>query len=202
MNKEIGFTLIEVLVGVVLIMALGLGIVGLQTILTKNQTWLWQNYLNINQANDSIQVLAKELRAARPGDNAAYPLETAFDQEIRFYSDIDLDGETEKVRYILNDTQFVKSVIEPVGYPATYPEEEEKTIVLTDFVRNGASPVFYYYNGNWPEDTENNPLSTPVRLSDTKLIRIYLRLNPKSDQPDKDFILESYIQIRMLKENL
>jgi len=202
MNKEIGFTLIEVLVGMVLIMALGLGIVGLQTILAKNQTWIWQNYLNINQANDSIRVLAKELRSARPGDNAAYPLETAFDQEIRFYSDIDLDGKTEKIRYILNDTQFVKSVIEPVGYPAAYPEEEEKTTVLTDFVRNGTNPVFYYYNGDWPEDTENNPLSTPIRLSDTKLIRVYLHLNPKSDEPDKDFILESYIQIRMLKENL
>ena len=197
-----GFTLIEVLVAMILIMALGLGIVGLQTILSKNQVWIWQNYLSINQTNDALQTIVKELRSARAGDNGAYPLEIAFDQEIRFYSDIDYDGETEKIRYSLIDTQLVKGMIEPVGYPITYPEEEEKIVTITDLARNGETPIFYYYNGDWPEDMENNPLSIPVRLSDTKLMRVYLRLNPKSDQPDKDFILESYIQIRMLKENL
>ena len=200
-NSQFGFTLVEVLVGIVLIMVLGLAIFGLQTILNRNQTWIWKNYLSINQANSIVETLARELRTARTGDNGAFALEVAYDQEIRFYSDIDFDGETEKVRYSLSGTELVKGVIEPVGYPVTYPEANEKEVSLTNIVRNGDTPIFYYYNGDWPEDLENNPLSIPVRLSDTKLMRLYLRLNAEVYQEDKDYILESYIQIRMLKEN-
>ena len=89
-----------------------------------------------------------------------------------------------------------------MGYPVTYPLANEKVFVITDKVRNGITPVFTYYNGEWPEDTVNNPLPSPVRLSDTKLMRIYLRLNARANEPEKDYILESYVQVRMLKENL
>lgn len=194
--------MLEVIVASVLILALGIAILGLQTLLNKNQLWIWQNYLSINQTNNAVQNLVRELRSARQGDNGAYPLETALDQEICFYSDIDFDGATEKIHYFLDGTKLMKETTEPQGFPATYPEVNKKTILVTDLVRNGYTPVFQYYNGNWPEDEENNPLSIPVRLSDTKLMRVYLRLNPVNDAPNQDFILESYVQMRMLKENL
>src|SRR3990170_2544827 len=71
--------------------------------------------------------------------------------------------------------------------------------ILTEDVRNGIDPIFYYYNGDWPADTLNNPLAQPVRLSDTKLMKVYLKLNTEDD-PSSDFILESYTQLRILKE--
>lgn len=197
-----GFTLVEVLVGFLLLLALGLAITGLNQAISQNQLVVWQNYLNVDQANAYMNNLVRELRMARSADNGAYPLETVNDQEISFYTDLDFDNQTEKVRYYLVGTSLFKGVVEPVGYPATYPPSQEKLIKLTDYVRNGSTAIFTYYNGAWPADTTHNPLNLPNRLAETKLLRLYLRLNTQQEKPDEDFILESYTQIRMEKNNL
>lgn len=196
-----GFTFIEVLITVAITGIVSLAIVGLQYIITQNQLVTFQNFLNIEEANAQITTLVREIRNIRPGENAAYSLERANDQELIFYSDIDYDGESEKVRYTLSGTQLVKGVIEPTDFPATYPSANEKVKVLTNNARNGGDAIFYYYNGDWPADTTTNPLPSPTRLSDSKLLRVYLKLNNKVD-PQSDFILESYVQLRMLKQNL
>lgn len=197
-----GFTLIEILIAVAIAGFLGAGVLGLQYILGQNQLVAWRNYLNVEEANTNVTALVREIRTAQVGENGTYPLEEALDQQITFYSDIDFDGVSERVRYFLNGSQFSKGVIDPVGQPATYPAANEKVKVVSENVRNGVTPIFYYYNGDWPADTVNNPLTVPPELSDAKLMRIYLRLNTLDGVPEKDFILESYTQIRMLKENL
>lgn len=196
-----GFTLIEILIAMALTSILGLGVLSLQVILAQNRLVVWRNYISIEEANSNVSMLVREIRNLRPADNAAYPLERAWDQEIIFYSDIDFDGHSEKVRYSLSGTQLTKGVIEPTGYPATYPSANEKAKVVTQNIRNGANPIFYYYNGDWPQDQVNNPLPTPSRLSDTKLMKVYLELNTENE-PSKNFVLESYVQLRMLKQNL
>lgn len=197
-----GFTLVEVLVGFLLLLALGLAITGLNAAISQNQLVVWQNYINVDQANAYMNNLVRELRTARNADNGAYPLETAGDQEISFYADLDFDNQTEKVRYYLAGTSLFKGIIEPSGQPPTYSSDQEKLIKLTEYVRNGSTPIFTYYNGDWPADTEQNPLTSSARLAETELLRLYLRLNTQSEKPDEDFILESYTQIRMLKNNL
>lgn len=197
-----GYTFIEVLIVLVLMGILGSALVGLQYILSQNQIVAWRNYLSVEGANSSITTLVREIRTARDGDNGAYSLELAEDNQIAFYSDYDFDGKTERLRYFLAGPQFSKGVTEPTGYPITYPSDQEKVKVITNLVRNQENPVFYYYNGDWPTDTENNPLLTPASLSDIKLIRLYLRLNTTPNEPEKDYVLESFSQVRMLKENL
>lgn len=197
-----GFTLIEILIALVITGMMGAALLGLQFIISQNQIVAWQSYISVDEANTNVTSLVREVRTAKESDNGAYPLATADDQEIIFYSDYDFDGVTERIRYFLNGTQFSKGVIEPTGQPATYPSGSETVKLLSDNVRNGADPVFYYYNGDWPQDTLNNPLSTPANLSTIKLIRILLKLNTDPDDPNKDYILESYSQVRVLKENL
>lgn len=200
-SKSKGFTLIEVLITSSILVVLGGLILTLIFITTQTRLSTFQNLMNVDQTNAQVSTMVRELRNIQTGDNAAYPLEKAQDQEIIFYSDMDYDGETEKVRYTLSGNQFVKGVTEPVGFPTTYPPANEKVRVLTEDVRNGSEPIFYYYNGDWPADTVNNPLAQPVRLSESKLMKVYLRLNTEDD-PDSDFILESYTQLRILKDNL
>src|SRR3989344_9268511 len=200
-NTQQGFTLIEVLITASIMVVLGGLVLTLINITTQTRLSTFQNLMNVDQTNSQISTMVRELRNLQIGDNAAYPLGKAADQEMIFYSDIDYDGETEKVRYTLTGTQFEKGVIEPVGFPATYPSANEKVRVLTENVRNGADPIFYYYNGDWPADTVTNPLPQPIRLSESKLLKVYLKLNTEDD-PDSDFILESYTQLRILKQNL
>lgn len=153
-------------------------------------------------AQKGVAVMVKEIREARQGDNSAYPIELADDQEFIFYSDIDQDDSTERVRYFLDATSFKKAVTNPsVEEPITYDGPETIT-TLSEYVRNATSSIFYYYNGDWPADTENNPLPAPARLIETKLMRLFLKINVFPERAPKDFELESYSQIRNLKTNL
>jgi hypothetical protein len=144
----------------------------------------------------------REIRSARASDNGAYPLEIVNDNEIVFYSDGDYDGITERLHYYLSGNNFIKGIIKPEGYPVLYPPNQEKITVLSENVRNAGVPIFYYYNEDWPDDIINNPLSQNSRLANTKMVRIYLRLNTQHNLPDKDYVLESFAQLRMLKGNL
>lgn len=196
-----GFTIVEVLVSGFILTVLGFLIARIIYTVNQNQLLVFQQYDNIDKANENVQLFVKELRTARDGDNGAFVLEQANDQTIVFYSDIDFDQVTEKVRYFLNGTNLYKGVIKATGYPVNYPQAQEKTTLLADDVRNLQTPVFYYYNSDWPQDSVNNPLIFNKRLSDTKLVKIYLRINSKLD-PKSDFVAESYSQIRTLKDNL
>lgn len=201
-KKQKGLTLIEVLITTVIIGIMGAGLLTLQFIIGKNQTSVITNYMSIDEANSRVSEFTKEIRGARASATAAYALEVVDDNEIIFYSDIDFDDEVEKVRYTLTDNELEKGVIEPVGYPPSYLEDDEKAWIVSTNVRNAGVAAFYYYNGDWPDDQVNNPLVQNQRLSDTRTIGIYIRLNQKDDDPGGDYVLESHGQIRMLKENL
>ncbi|MCX7928607.1 MAG: prepilin-type N-terminal cleavage/methylation domain-containing protein [Patescibacteria group bacterium] len=200
-TKNKGFTLVEVLIVASITVVLGLAILGLQYIISQNQVEVWRNYLSVDEANSNISTMARELRNAKTAENGAYALERAADSELIFYSDYNYDGRVDRIRYTLSGNSLIKGVIEPTGFPVNYPRQNEKIKVVAENVRNGTTPIFYYYNENWPQDTTNNPLNTPTRLSDTKLMRLYLEINPKENN-NRNYILETYIQIRSLKENL
>ncbi|OGM09483.1 hypothetical protein A2159_00960 [Candidatus Woesebacteria bacterium RBG_13_34_9] len=197
-RKSEGFTLIEVLVSSAILVILAAGFIGLQYITSQHQVSAWKNYLNVEAANNSLSLIARELRDARQSETGAYPLQTTNDQEIIFYSDYDYDGQAERIRYTLTGNQLSKGVIEPSGTPVSYPTINEKVKLATDIVRNGAIPVFSYYNSDWPSDTENNPLAPASRISDTREIKIYLKTNYKNNDSDNDYILETFVRLRML----
>jgi len=95
--------------------------------------------------------------------------------------------------------EFKKGVIEPTGSPPNYPLDQEKVWTLSSYVRN-SPPIFEYYNGNWPEDTINNPLPAPARLQETKLMKVYLVVNVNPNRPPTEYELVSFVQLRNLKQ--
>jgi hypothetical protein len=195
-------TLVEVLISIVILGLLGIGLVSLQNLLGQNQTLVFNNYVNVDEANKIINQFVKEMRIATTGENGAYIFEDLNDFDIEFYTDEDFDGVVEKVRYELNGTDFIKTVTQPIGYPVTYPVTAENARVLSHHVQNGALPIFYYFNSDWPFDTNSNPLAVSSRLQDTSTLKIYLRINTQEGESDKDFVIESYVQPRSLKNNL
>lgn len=202
MNKRnSGITLIEVIITMAITSIIGISLVSLQYILSQNQIAVTKSYKSVDDANFVVSNLEKEIRRASSSENGAYLLNLAGDQEIIFYSDIDLDGIVEWVRYYLDGNNIVKETIDPVGFPPVYNFLDKKTKVVSEDVRNNTTPIFYYYNEDWPTDTVNNPLESDDRLSETKTIKIYLRLN-SDDNPEKDYSIESFVQIRSVKNNL
>jgi len=314
------FTLIETLVAIA-VFSLAMGAVfGFIFMGYQTQSYAWQQSTAINEARRGIEIMVKEIREAKAGDDGSYPIAIAGDKEFIFYSDIDKDGKTEKVRYFLgtvnSETQiqecqtslkggscslnfsnflegtltssqakvsvdgnlgqskeyveifadgqklgeicktgctdcpgawqgtatfnvaswaadnsisfladassdvdptcphsmklrvefsftedlsglsheFKRGVIKPVGEPPTYPSSEEEITTLSAFVRN-TPPIFEYFDQNG-----NKILDYPARLKDTKVMKVYLVVNVNPNRPPNEFGLESFVQLRNLKE--
>jgi len=324
------FTLIETLVTII-IFALIMGIIGgVIVILYRTYSYTQQQSIAINEARRGIETMVKEIREARPGDDGSYPIEKAGDKEFIFYSDIDKDGEIEKVRYFLgtansgsqtqecitfsdgescsvtfsdflqgslisaqvtvsvegdfgwsqeyaeiyadgeylgrvcqtgcsdcagiwqgnttfditsqaadgfiefiadatssvndfcdweetnhsmkakfelsweeeiieNVHQFKKGVINPTSSPVEYPSDQEEVSILSSYVRN-TPPIFEYFYFDEEENQLKKIEDYPVRLIDTELMKIFLIVNINPNRAPQSFELESYVQLRNLKE--
>lgn len=199
-NNKSGFTIVELLVASFLMVAIGAGLVGLQYILGDTQNRAFTSFNSVSLSNYAVSSIVRELRTAQPGDNGAYPISLAADNEIIFFSDYDFDGDVERVHYYLDNGELMRGIVEPTGFPVSYPLAQEKIKPITGDIKN-TTPIFLYFNGNWPSDTTNNPLPTPADLSETKYIRVNLVINPSND-PAQDYDLDSFVTIRMLKQNL
>ena len=155
----------------------------------------------INQARRGMDIMVRELREASAAENGSFPVDTASDQTLIFYSDIDADALLERVRYFLDGTELKKAVLDPSGFPPVYTGEETIN-TISQYVRNDLTPIFYYYNKDFPNDTINNPLETPAAVNQIRLVKILLEINVNPAQAPKHFILISNSQLRNLKDNL
>lgn len=197
-----GFTLVEVTVGSAIIVIVGLIILGLQYIVTNSQLFLTNASIEVEQANSNVSTIVREIRTARSSETGGYLIASASPQEIIFYSDIDFDSKSERVRYFLAGNELKKGVVEPVGFPAVYDTGTEKLTTVADYVQNGATTLFYYYNELWPTSSQNNPMSYPISLTDIRIVRVYLRVNMKANDSQNDYVLDTYSNIRTIKQNL
>jgi len=321
------FTLIETMVTIVIFALLMGTLTGFMMWGYRQHGYVWQQSQAIDEAQRGVRTMVREIREARSGDDGSYPIELANEKEFVFFSDIDKDGETERVRYFLGSSgsgsdskdcvafatggscqvtfsdflsgtlttatiqvsvegdfswsnkeyatisvdgvalgdvcrtgcndcaatwqgttaydvtghaadnlivftadatdkvngfcdweeenhamkalfeltwqeevsseehRFKKGVTNPTGTPPQYVAENEEITVLSMYVRN-APPIFQYFDENGNEITE-----LPARLIDTRLMKVYLVVNIDPNRAPSDFSLESYVQLRNLKEN-
>jgi type II secretory pathway pseudopilin PulG len=314
------FTLIETLV-VIAIFTISLGAVfGSILMLYRTHGYIWEQSQAIEEARRGIEIMVKEIRGARSGEDGSYSIVLAGDKEFTFFNDIDGDGKTERVRYFLgnlnsgnqtqecitssaggscsatfsnffqgtlksatvkvsvegdlgasseyveifadsqklgdlcktgcsdcagawqgsstfdvtsqasdNSVQFLadassqvgpncphsmkarfefsflaelsgsehelrKGVIEPTGSPVQYPLNQEKISIISSYIRN-TPPIFEYFDKSGTKIAD-----LPARLVDTKLMKIFLVVNVNPNRPPQDFQLESFVQLRNLKE--
>ena len=151
-------------------------------------------------ASRSVDVIVREIRKARQADDGDYLLESGSDNDLKIYIDIDNDGVTERVHYYLMDGAIWRGVTDPnAGTPVTYPNGDQTTVKMTDYISNtGSEPVFRYYNKNYPADVVNNPLATPVAIQNVRLIRIHLLVNSDPVNAPNNINIESFAELRNL----
>lgn len=154
--------------------------------------YTFQQALSIEEARRGVETMLKEIREARSGEDGSFAIANAEGFEFSFFSDIDTDGETEKVRYFLDGTDFKKGIIEPQCCPISYPTSSEQIITLSRYVRN-SPPIFKYF------DKDGNELGPPANLKDTKRMRVYLVVNVNPNRPPQDFVLETDVLLRNLQ---
>jgi len=195
-----GFTLVELVVGTFIFSIVVAIAAAFFVTFFRNYDFSFDQGRTVSETNRAFRDITEELREVRTSEDGAYALVTADDQEIGFYADIDNDGRVERVRYFLDGEVFNKGVIEPDVPPTVYDEADEQVQVISEFVKNGVDPVFYYYNGDWPGDEVNNPLDPTGRLLETRVVRVEMKINTAEGQQE-DFELGTQVMLRNLKDN-
>lgn len=151
--------------------------------------------------SQGIQEITKNLRKARQGDDGSYPLKSAADNDLVFYADYDKDSITERLHIYKSADKILIGITNPsAGMPKTYPAGDQETKTIAERIVNGAgTPIFYYYNQDYPADTVNNPMSSPV-ISDVKLVKIYLQINIDPNRAPDNIEQQTFVEIRNLND--
>lgn len=200
-NKN-GFSLMEIMVAIFIFLLAMAAVLTFIVQNYKNYQFALEQNMATEEARNAVKSMVKEIREVKSSDTGNYPLENASDQTFSFYSDIDRDSAVEKVRYFRENNNFKKGVIKPTGNPLVYDLVKEVITVLSNNLITTSTPIFFYYNGDYPGDLVNNPLPTPADVTAVKLVRIHLIININPQNPPPDYILDTFVQPRNLKENL
>ena len=144
-NKQFqaGFTLIELLVSIAIFSVLMLGVVSLfSNVFTVNRQ---QGGLLADQDQArkvSFQIMA-ELRNAITSNVGAYPIDTAGDQQLIFYTNVNGGTQIERIRYYIQNNTLYRGTVTPTGSPLSYNVASEVVTTVQKNVAAGATPIFY-----------------------------------------------------------
>lgn len=201
-KKLKGMTLLEMLVALS-IMTMGMAGFSMLFISSWNSNKFIVEMGNASfLASRGVTETVAEIRKARQADNGDYPVESGDDFDLKVYLDIDGDGVTERVHYYHQGTTLYQGITEPVaGLPITYPNADGTTRIIANSIINTATdPVFSYYNGDYPSDTVNNPLPTPVDVADVRMIKVHLMVNLDPFHAPEHVNIESFAELRNLND--
>lgn len=196
-NTHSGFTLLETIVYIALFSMIFIAITNAIITFYQSNRYTLEQMSQLDSARKGVASLVSTLREATYSGSGAYPVESAGNNNITFYSNIDADAGIERVRYFLNGTDFMKGVIEPAGNPIVYTGSE--TIATTSqYIRNVALgvSVFQYF------DTNGALMTVPPSTIDIRYVKINLVVNVNPATMPNEFTLRSSATLRNMKSNL
>ncbi len=146
-----------------------------------------------------IRPFANEIRSAEQSNQGAFPIIEASSSTIKFYSDIDNNGDVDLVRYFLDGTSFKKGVIKPSGENFSYNESGEKIIQIVNNVISSPS-IFSYYDSSYTGSSTSTPLAIPVAPIDIRLIKVNLIVDNDGNGINPEAQISTQVTLRNLKD--
>ena len=198
---ERGFTIIEIVVVLAVFSIIIMGVVALVSGVFVQGTREGTSLADTDQARKLGLRFTQELRNAVYGNTGGYPLNSAGDQQIIFFSNVDDDSDIERIRYYLQSGAMYRGVTQPTGNPTVYDTNGESSRVVQNNVANGATPLFYYYNESYDGST-GTALSQPVNITQATFVRLNLQVFNKAASATKYYTVTSGTSIRSIKTNL
>ncbi len=191
-----GFTLVEVSVSLMMMGVVLAVVMLLWRVSTENYAAGFEEVQQLDQVTQSARQMMNEIREARDGDDGSYPLAEALDQEIIFFSDVDSDGRTERIHYLLSGNELRRGMVEPTGDPPTYELSNETWKVIANTVNNQTTPVFTFYDRNYPGDEVNNPLVESERLLNTRAVKLHLVISLSDNFAAGEITWDTMVKMR------
>lgn len=173
-----GFTLLEILVSVSILVGLISSIGLLWKYLSETELSFFQNLGVQQEVARTFQEIVLEGRSIGSSSAGSYPIAAAASTSLTFYSDIDADGLYEQVRYFLENGILKKGVLKPSGNPLAYNQTNETIGEAVHDIASDFTGVFSYYASNIIEDA--TPLGYPINISDIRMIKMELKIKPNN----------------------
>ena len=203
LHSQKGLTLVEMLIAMVIFSLILIGTLMLIKYIYKNYGFVMEQGLSLNEVQKGLKVLTGDIRGGRQADSGAYAIVSADKFDFVFYADIDNDKITERVHYYFQNNSIKKGVTNPTGTPSSYPSGDQSTTTLvTHVINTTGQPLFYFYDTNYPVDQTNNPIAVPVTdVSKIRLVKIDMFYNLDPFRAPNSIRLESFVEMRNLKDN-
>lgn len=198
----LGFTILEFVISMFIVISI-IATASVLIIYTMNAyTFSIDENQAITQTQFALTRMITQIREARSAETGAWPIEQADDNTLVVYSDVTGDSKTDRVRFFIDGTTLKQGVIEPTGTPPSYPLDQEKITTLASALDTSGQALFTYYNGDWPVNTQGNPLVLSDRIIKTRYISLYIGIRPNPNTNTQPHQLQSGVEIRSLKDNL
>lgn len=169
------FTLVETLVVVGLLAAIGSALSGMIVYFYRSNAYVLEQSSALDSAKRGLEISFENIREASYGEDGAYPLASVATSSVTFFSEVDADGSIEKVRVYLSGTGLYRGVTNPAGNPPTYTGQSETTYTIATSVRNATStPIFRYYDADGVELTGTIDVAAVASVQ----TRLDIDLNP------------------------
>lgn len=175
-NTRRGFTLIETIVVVAILVLVSGSLLGIIRSFYRSNAYVFEAASSVDSARRGLATALHNVREASYADDGAYPISAAATSSISFYSDVDRDGGVERVRiYAIGDTLY-KTIINAAGSPPSYAGQSTSTTTIATYLRNATStPLFTYYDSDGVQLATTSPdISAIASIRST----IQVDLNP------------------------
>lgn len=200
-----GVTLVEMLVAIAVVTIVMTGVTLLFTQAWKINAFTYRQSIATLSASQGAQVFAREVRQARQSDAGDYALVSGTDTEMTLFADLDKDGDVERLHYYFDEPsgELRKGITDPTGSPPTYAVGDDETaVVASNVVNESTEPIFRYYNDEWPENTTDNPLTTPISPQDVRIVEINLFVDSDLDREPGRTEIKTFSAFRNLNEQV
>jgi prepilin-type N-terminal cleavage/methylation domain-containing protein len=195
-----GFTLVELLVSIFIVSVLMVIINSFARDTFFMSTTLSDSMTAQYDARHVVNNMANELREAAPSALGAFPLVSAGDNSLTFYSDINNDGLEEQINYFVSGTNLEQSIIVPTGSPLSYnPANQTTSILVSGLVSSSTQPIFQYYPSTYAGTS--SPLVQPVDVSAVTLVKITVIIDKNVNHAPAQVVATTQVNIRNLKVN-
>ena len=195
-----GFSLIEVLVVMFILGVVGIAIATFQNDIFSLNRILVSDLSSQQEVRVALKQISAELRSTSPSSTGAYAIAEASSTSLTFYSDIDDDGQRERMRYFLQNSILKRGVLKPSGNPLTYNPANETITNLVQGVYATTTPIFHYYNAGY--DGQTTSMAQPVTTTNVRLVKITLTVDKNILEPPAPSTLTTQITLRNIKDNL
>lgn len=196
-NPKKGFSLIEIIVVIGIFSLVGLAVWNWQQDVFSLNVILTGRLTSQENLKKMIKNFVAEVRSAQPSATGAYLLEKVEEDHFIFFTDLNGDGKTERVRYFLENQTIKKGTTKASGQPPTYNPNNEVIINLVTDVIN--QEIFTYFDRNF--DGSTPPLTQPVDILEVRLIRTTVTVDEKIERTPLPITKTSQVSIRNLKDN-